>query len=114
MTELASVMVSRRAPTKRSEDWGAVFAVRVQSLLSFTSVAVQVLWREGHKSRYTKFYRKHWRSRGIGITNLSREQEQIAKNVTNQMTFIVRVRLRFYFFVPLNRLWFETYSFTFF
>lgn len=31
------------------------------------------------------------RDRGTGITNLSWEQEQIAKNVTIQMTFIDRV-----------------------
>jgi hypothetical protein len=36
----------------------------------------------------------HWRGRGTGITNLFWEQEQIAKNVTNQMTFIVRVIFR--------------------
>jgi hypothetical protein len=32
-----------------------VFAVQVQSFLRFTSVAVQMLWRAGHKSRYTEF-----------------------------------------------------------
>src|SRR4030042_4188452 len=67
--------------------YGAFFAVQVQNFLSYTSVAVQVLWRAGYKSRYTRFYRKHWRGRSTGITNLSWVQEQIAKNVTIQMTF---------------------------
>jgi len=71
--------------------YGAFFAVQVQGLLSYTSVAVQSLWRAGYKSGYTKFSRKQRRGRGIGITNLSWQQEQIAKNVTIQMTFIVRV-----------------------
>jgi hypothetical protein len=39
--------------------------------------------------------RKHWRGRGIGITNLSWQQEQIAKNVTIQMTIIARVGCSF-------------------
>ena len=51
--------------------YGAFFALRVQGLLSYTSVVVQVLWRAGYKSRYTRFFRKHWCGRGIGITNLS-------------------------------------------
>jgi hypothetical protein len=64
--------------------YGAFFAIQVQGLLSYTSVAVQVLLVAGYKSRYTRFFRKHWRGRGIGITNLSWVQEQIAKNVTNK------------------------------
>jgi hypothetical protein len=77
--------------------YGAFFAVQVQSLLSYTSVAVQGLWRAGYKSRYTRFYRKHWRDRGTGITNLSWVQEQNAKNVTIQMTFIVRVSVSYFY-----------------
>jgi len=65
--------------------------------VGYTSVAVHFCWQPGHKSSYREFYRKHWSGRGIGITNLSWEQEQIAKNVTNQMTFIVRIRLSSYF-----------------
>jgi len=33
------------------------------------------LLHAGHKSWFTKFFRKHWRDRGIGFTNLSWEQE---------------------------------------
>jgi len=43
---------------------GALFAVMVQILLSITSVAVQCLLGAGHKSRYIRFYRKHWSDRG--------------------------------------------------
>ena len=32
--------------------------VKVQGYLRFTSVAIQGLWRPGHKSRYREFYRK--------------------------------------------------------
>jgi hypothetical protein len=67
---------------------GAFFAVRVQSLLSYTSVAVQDFWRAGHKSRYREFYRKYWSGRGIGITNLSRKQELKAKSVTNNLPLL--------------------------
>jgi len=64
--------------------YGAFFAVQVQGLLSYTSVAVQGLWRAGYKSGYTEFYRNHWRGRGTIIRNLSWVQEQIAKNVTSK------------------------------
>jgi len=92
---IKGVCVTRRK--HRAESWyfsqntvtvqggyGAFFAVRVQSLLSYTRVAVQVLWRAGYKSRDTKFYRKCWRGRGTSITKLYWEQEQSAKNVTNK------------------------------
>ena len=68
--------------------YGAFFAVRVQDFVSITSVAVQVLLGAGYKSRFTRFYRKHWRGRGIGITKLSWVQEQIAKNVTNKLPLL--------------------------
>jgi len=87
-------------PAGMNEAW-RIFCRPGTRFVSYTSVAVQLLWRTVYKSRYTKFYRKLWRGRGIGITNLSWEQEQIAKNVTNQMPFIVRVR-RSTFFQPIN------------
>ena len=59
---------------------------------------VQSLWRAGYKSWGTEFYRKHWRAcpafaqqkrdRGTGITDLSWEQEQNAKNVTNLLILL--------------------------
>jgi hypothetical protein len=43
--------MSRYQPERAKH--GAVFAIRVQDFLSFTSVAVQVLLRAGHLSPYT-------------------------------------------------------------
>src|SRR4030043_710208 len=72
--------------------------VRVQSFLSYTSVAVQVLWRAGNKSRYTRFYRKQVRelalsgAKGPGLspdTKLSWVQEQVAKLVANLLILSV-------------------------
>jgi len=58
--------------TSRNErSMARVFAIQVQGFVSITSVAVQGLLGAGHKSRYTRFYKKHWSGRGIGITNLS-------------------------------------------
>ena len=92
---IKGVCVTRRQ--HRAESWyfsqkavtvqggyGAFFAVQVQGLLSITRVAVQVLLGAGYKSWYIRYYWKHWRGRGTGITNLSWEQVQIAKNVTNK------------------------------
>ena len=41
-TKLSQCKEGMRAPTKRSEDGGALFAVMAQILLSITRVAVQV------------------------------------------------------------------------
>ena len=66
---IKGVCVTRRK--HRAESWyfsretvtvqggyGAFFAVQVQDLLSYTSVAVQVLLGAGNKSRYTKLNMK--------------------------------------------------------
>jgi hypothetical protein len=62
-------------PRREKRRRGSRFCSQVASFLSFMSVAVQFLWRAGHKSRYIQFFSKHWRGRGIGITNLSSKQE---------------------------------------
>jgi hypothetical protein len=70
-------------PVGMNETW-RIFWRPGTSFRAYTSVAVQCLWRAGNKSRYTKFHRGHWRGRVTLITNLSWEQEQNAKNVTNK------------------------------
>ena len=57
-------------PAGMNEAW-RTFCRHGTNFLSYTSVAVQVFWRTGHKSRHTKFYRKHWRGRGISIPHMS-------------------------------------------
>ena len=42
--------------------YGAVFAVRVQSFLSFTSVAVQAMWRLRNSQNVTNGTKVRWRS----------------------------------------------------
>jgi len=51
------------APAIKSEAWRG-FCRQVASLLSFTSVAVQCFWREGHNSPYTGSDKEQWRGQG--------------------------------------------------
>jgi len=63
--------------------------VRVQVLSSITCVALQVLLREGNKSRYSKFYRKQVRGPDLSrITKLSKCLNANAKNATNLLILL--------------------------
>jgi hypothetical protein len=53
--------------SRNEQTMARVFAIKVQGFMGITSVAVQGLWRAGHKSRYTEFYKEQWRGRGIRL-----------------------------------------------
>jgi hypothetical protein len=80
-----------------------VFAVQVQSWLSITSVAVQNLMRAIYLSPVTKLYTLQWSGPGLSpVTELSWEQEQIAKTVTSNLPLLSVLAVSYFLFLGRN------------
>jgi len=71
-----------------------VFAVRVQSPLSFTSIAVQGFGRAEKKSWYTGFHREYWRVRGTRFYRSVIVVGAKCKNHDKLINYTVRVSTR--------------------
>ena len=81
------VPVGQKAVTVQG-GYGALFAVRVQILLSITSVGVQMRSGAGNKSRCTKFKCGYWCGRGTSYYKAVKGAGVKAKSVTNNLPIL--------------------------